>query len=235
MVTKRGLFLFSVLLVLTGVNLHAWPVPDTGQTKCYNASGTEIACPQPGQALYGQDANYTINPPSYTKLAQEGLELPDSATQADGWIMTQDNVTGLIWEVKTNKDGAKNYNNPNDADNTYTWYDSNPATNGGDAGTPGNGTDTEDFINALNAANFGGFSDWRMPTREELRSIVNYGKYNPAIDTAYFPGTLASSYWSSTTYALSTSYAWHVDFYHGYGNLSSKSSSYYVRAVRGGQ
>ena len=89
--------------------------------------------------------------------------------------MVRDNVTGLIWEVKQDKNGVQNYDNPHDADNTYTWYDPDPATNGGDAGTPGEGTDTDDFINALNNAGFGGYSDWRMPGREELRSICDYG------------------------------------------------------------
>ncbi|MEI6261546.1 MAG: hypothetical protein WCR46_16785 [Deltaproteobacteria bacterium] len=112
-----------------------------------------ITCPSPGQAFYGQDANYTINPMSYTKLDASGKSLPYSATS---WTMVKDNVTGLIWEMKTNKDGVINYNDPHDADNTYTWYDSNPATNGGNAGTPGNGTDTEDFIKALNDAHYGG-------------------------------------------------------------------------------
>lgn len=128
-------------------------MPDTGQTKCYD-NEKEIPCPQPGEAFYGQDANYTINPPSYTKLDASGNALPDSASS---WVMVHDNVTGLIWEVKQNKDEVKDYTNPRDADNTYTWYDPDPATNGGDAGTPGDGTDTEDFIAALNAANFGGF------------------------------------------------------------------------------
>jgi hypothetical protein len=50
--------------------------------------------------------------------------------------MVKDNVTGLIWEMKTSKDAVKNYTDPHDADNTYTWYDSNPATNGGDPVAP---------------------------------------------------------------------------------------------------
>ncbi len=49
-------------------NLTLWPVPDTGQTKCYDNT-TEIICPQPGQPFYGQDASYSINTPAYTKLA----------------------------------------------------------------------------------------------------------------------------------------------------------------------
>ena len=62
----------------------------------------------------------------------------------------------------------------------------------------------------------GGYSDWRLPNRNELQSIVDYSRYNPAIDTTYFPGTVASYYWSSTTYAYSTSIAWNVYFGYGY-------------------
>lgn len=181
-------------------------IPDTGQTLCYDTAGTEIPC-----AGTGQDGESSINPMSFTSLS--------------GGTMVQDNVTGLIWEVKENKDGTKDYSNPNDADNTYTWYDSNTATNGGYAGTAGNGTDTEDFIAALNDANFGGYSDWRLPSREELRSIVDYSiaysSGEPTINKGYFPNTQRSYYWSSTTYASSTDDAWYVDF--------SNGNDYYIR------
>jgi hypothetical protein len=68
------------------------PIPDTGQTKCYNNT-TEITCPQPGEPFYGQDAQYGTNSQSYTNLG-------------DGVI--KDNVTGLEWQQAT-------------APNTYTW------------------------------------------------------------------------------------------------------------------
>ena len=212
------------------------PVPDTGQSKCYDVSGNVITCPSPGQALYGQDANNSINPMSYTKLDGSGNALPDSATS---WVMVRDNVTGLIWENKQDFDGAKNYDNPLDADNTYTWYDSNPATNGGNVGIPGHGTDTEAFIHALNSARFGGYSDWRLPTIKELDSIVNCDiPYpGPTINTTYFPNTQSSYYWSSTSRAEDTKSAWSLGFVYGgvhvYG--FEKSRNYYVRAVRGGQ
>jgi Protein of unknown function (DUF1566)/Viral BACON domain len=126
---------------------------------------------------------------------------------------------------------------PHDADNTYTWYDSNPATNGGNAGGWGDGKNTENFIKALNDARYGGFRDWRMPTIKELAYIVNHSISYPGltINTNYFPNTVASFYWSSTTSAGDTNGAWGVYFGYGDDNDGSKYGSYYVRAVRGGQ
>jgi pimeloyl-ACP methyl ester carboxylesterase len=76
------------------------------------------------------------------------------------------------------------------------------------------------------------YSDWRLPTRKELRRLVDYSRYNPAIDTTYFPDTVSSFYWSSTPRADGT---WGVNFCNGDDRYDSKNGSYYVRAVRGGQ
>ena len=54
------------LLFIPAINLHAWPIPDTGQSKCYNNTAPEVSCPSPGEPFYGQDGNYTIYPPSNT-------------------------------------------------------------------------------------------------------------------------------------------------------------------------
>ena len=252
---KRGLHvLFALMFLLTfmaqpafsgnnaGAAFSVWP--DTGQTKCYDANGDEITCPSEGEDFHGQDAQYQGPQRSYTKLGYidgQLVELPDSATLEDGWIMTRDNVTGLIWEIKTNKDGIKDYTNPHDADNTYTWCDTNPDTNGGNQGTCGDGTDTEDFINALNSANFGGFSDWRLPTIKELSTLVDASiPYpGPTLNTDYFPNTNNDNwgfYWSSTTNAYDTDDARAVDFGYGYVySFVNKDYDGYVRAVRSGQ
>jgi len=215
-----------------GAAFSVWP--DTGQTKCYD-NEKEIPCPAPGEPFYGQDAQYQGPQRSYTKLGHGGVELPDSATIANGWIMTRDNVTGLIWEIKTD-DGTIH-----DKDNIYTWCDHNPETNGGYEGSCGDGTDTEDFVNALNSANFGGYSDWRLPTVKELSTLVNSGvpSSGPTIDTTYFPNTMSSDYLSSTTNVYSTNDAWRVNFYFSLGIVGlvdkDDDGNLYVRAVRSGQ
>jgi hypothetical protein len=227
-----AIFSITLLLIIYSFSL-AGPVPDTGQTKCYGYDNLgEIPCPQPGERFHGQDAQYNINPQSYTKLDANGNDLPDSATE---WVMVRDNVTGLIWEIKQAKDGNADYSDPHDADNKYTWYNSDPETNGGNAGTAGDGTDTEDFINALNSERFGGYSDWRMPTVKELSSIVNSGTYYPAINTAYFPNTMSSYSWSATTSVYGTATAWTLFFGDGHIYYPIKSNSLYVRAVHGGK
>jgi len=208
------------------------PIPDTGQTKCYNNTA-EIPCPASGEPFYGQDGNYSINPPSYTKLDATGTALTDDAAS---WIMIRDNVTGLIWENKTS-DGSIH-----DGSKTFTWCDTNPVTNGGETGTCGTGsgdsaTDTEAFIKALNDAQFGGFSDWRMPTPKELSGIANMGP-SPKTDSVW-SNTAENRFWTSI--AIDGTYAYTVHFGDPgtrYGSIPSsglyKGSFYAVRAVRSG-
>ena len=83
----------------------------------------------------------------------------------------------------------------------------------------------------------GGRKGWRLPTMEELLSLVDPSKENPALPDGHpFLGDhLSSYYWSSSTNAGNTSSAWFVNFYDGDDDHSLKSCDYYVRAVRGGQ
>ena len=106
---------------------------------------------------------------------------------------------------------------------TLTWANaSDDATNG---------------CTALNSANSGngyaGLKTWRVPTRQELETLPDYSTSSPAINVTAFPATVAGNYWSSTTYAPSTTSAWVVGF--GVGDVygSSKTGTYYVRCVSG--
>jgi hypothetical protein len=109
----------------------------------------------------------------------------------------------------------------------------------GQSGAACTGTATTHIWSAAltlaNTATHGGFGDWRLPNREELRSLVETGCHRPAINAIAFPATVSGFYWSSTTFAPNASGAWFV--YFGDGNLSTNNKGFnrLVRLVRGGQ
>jgi hypothetical protein len=75
---------------------------------------------------------------------------------------------------------------------------------------------------------------WRLPTRLELLTIVNYRVSFPAIDRAYFPQTpLSYLFWSSTPYAPNANNAWKVNFNAGITGNYDKTGNGNVRCVRG--
>ena len=174
----------------------------------------------------------------FTKIANNGAVLPATAVLGSGpadWACTKDNVTDLIWEVKTSA-GLRSQNH------SYTWYNSDAATNGGSVGTASGGTcfatgrcDTEKFVADVNATGLCGAADWRMPSVKELEGIADVGHSIPAIDPTYFPNTLGSYFWSASANTDNLRYARYVCFYSGNANSSYKYLPLQVRLVRAGQ
>lgn len=81
---------------------------------------------------------------------------------------------------------------------------------------------------------FAGYSDWRLPNKKELTSIVEYGCSGPAIDGNFFPNTGNVKYWTSTPQAASSSPSvWTVFFYDGSFSTSGLEELSAARLVRG--
>lgn len=121
-----------------------------------------------------------------------------------------DNLTGLIW--------LKNANCPN---TLRTWQGALDFVVGINNGTNNCG----DTSNA---------SDWRLPNRNELTSLLDLGTV-PALPAGHpFTNFVASGYWSSTTSAFNSFGAWNVDFNFGFVDFNGKAGGFFVTAVRGG-
>ena len=99
---------------------------------------------------------------------------------------------------------------------------------------PGGRRNWTDAQKAPAACTLGGFSDWRLPTVQELLSIVDYERTEPAIDPVF--ECEDSWYWTSTPLASSPSdYAWDVNFGSGHSLWYYQDFEGFVRAVRPGQ
>jgi len=202
-------------------------------TECSNPASN----PSPQDCNTGRDLTHNDDSDghagfSFTKLDASGTPLADQSVDyaTIQWSCVQDNVTGLVWEVKATTAGIHN------KDNTYQW-----------GGLTAIGRDHpekqgvyydpswNELVQGSNDDTLCGFSNWRVPTVAELSSIVNKGTFNPAIDTNYFPNTASSWFWSSSPFAFIPDYAWIVFFSYGYDGNDSGDSSYRVRLVRSGQ
>ena len=81
-------------------------------------------------------------------------------------------------------------------------------------------------INIDSSAELCGLSGWRLPRLEELRSIVDYDRYSPAVDPYYFQYLADAFYWSSTISNTSSSYYQGVSFYDGDTTRLTGTTSY---------
>ena len=226
----------SFLLLIAGDPAHAGRLNDTGQVNCYSGSaqtGTVTAATPNGalpdpryerqdctRGLTAADAMgrmpkvgaSSTKGRDYTKIANNGTALVAAATLGSNpadWACTRDNITGLVWEVKTSDGGVR------DVGKTYTW--ANAAT----------------YPGTVNGLALCGYTDWRLPTVRELLSLIDSNTNNPAIDRTYFPNTASATYWSSLTHAADASFSWFVRFSDGFVG-SNRGSSIAVRLVRGG-
>lgn len=139
---------------------------------------------------------------------QKGVAIPSPRFTDNSDETVTDNLTGLMWAKNANLGG------------TMTWSEAIDYSNNLILGSAGCGKS---------------YTDWRLPNRFELESLLDLGNANPVLPTGHpFTNLVLSSYWSSTSgaYHEFTDRAWYVEM--RYGNVGGilKTSVAYVWPVR---
>lgn len=165
-----------------------------------------------GDVAEGQAPKKTRQTKSYD---ENGTEVTDGSIKDDGFYQkgttpsyTRDDATNIVTDHVT---GLQWQDNIEGKTITKNW------------------ADAQTYCSSLSLDEGG----WRLPSVQELQSIVVDGAYYPRIDTTVFVNYSSSDrFWSSTTSVSYTSYAWIVSSYYGYTNFNDKTDTFYVRCVR---
>jgi len=79
------------------------------------------------------------------------------------------------------------------------------------AGFPLKWQEALDYISGMNRDRAFGYSDWRLPTRRELRSLMSHQTRKPALPEGHpFTDIFLGWYWTSTTAMINPAYAWYI-------------------------
>ncbi len=207
-------------------------------SQCANDSSNITACQKSGSPKKDTKHKRADNVYSnFTKISSTGDVL---ANDASIWSCVKDNMTGLIWEGKTNDKGL------HDKNDTYNWYEPDHSKNGGHVGYSKLGGDicfdydaeneasfcnTHAYVKRVNREGFCGASNWRLPKSKELRSIVSRHRTHPSINTDWFVHTLSAWFWSSSPYNLNKTGARVVHFDYGLDSADYKKNGHPVRLV----
>jgi hypothetical protein len=185
-------------------------LPKTGQTTNYRAGDDETYNDPAG----GFDAGKPQAEGTWSNYWTDGHRFTSTTIGSDKVVT--DNATGLMWAADGTAAGCF-------SGGTQNW---NAA------------------IDWAEALTFATYSDWRLPNELELASIMLFESAAitsvkaagaPYINQTVFPNTVSGIYWSSTTYASTTTYGLSANFSApAFNSFDKTTASYYTRAVRGG-
>ncbi|MHB9139493.1 MAG: Lcl C-terminal domain-containing protein [Victivallaceae bacterium] len=152
------------------------------------------------------DSNYVRLVRGGQPLDSSGLYTPSSDFSDNGDGSVTDKKTNLIWK-RCAEGQSWTGSTCSGTARTYDWSEAN----------------------ALSTSN------WRLPSQNELLTIVEWGKSKPAINATIFPNTPSFYFWSASALATISNYAWAASFSYGEGYDHYKTDRDSVRLVRSGQ
>jgi len=101
--------------------------------------------------------------------------------------------------------------------------------------------DIQEYVNKLNDENYCGYNRWRVPTLDELQTLITENSYRnfksqnfvtyitePLLESMYME---TQSFWSSTECEEDNYFAWYVFFYGGSSFYEHKLETNYIRCV----
>jgi hypothetical protein len=198
---------------------HVWPVragDGTYAAKVAPAATGQKACFDASGATVdcantGQDG-----------ALQTGTAWPAPRFSDNGDGSLTDRLTRLVWPKEAKSPGPEACS-PGTTKTAKTWQGA------------------LDYASCLNAENYLGHGDWRLPNVNELESLVNAGPSDAAawLVSQGFSNVQTKSYWSSTSFYSLDPYsidpAWYVDMRDGWVSPDYKTSSFFVWPVRNAQ
>jgi membrane protein involved in D-alanine export len=255
-------FRFRVPDALRDGRPHSITVRIAGSNRALAGTPQILTCGAPGNAPAPASAPASVLPPAGGDAAGP----PAYTDNGDGTITAHH--TRLMWEKQVRLDGAVDAANLHDADNCYPWFghcrggdtecrvDADCQAQGGrceaeDCQTPApNGMTIFQWVARLNAERFAGHADWRLPTSQELYTIVTpYEEREPAT-VAAFTGPACGAdcadlrdpacscnhpklYWAVPSGGPAPDESWMMFFYcNGHLLLDLSRNRFHVRAVR---
>lgn len=183
--------------------------------------------------------SYTITSTSQLLSVPYALHAKTAESVTGGssndFYLGQDTLGGIVFYIYIGSDGNQHGLIVNKNESTAQWQSSGTTTN---ATRSWDGAYNTGLMTSSPAANYvngltdGGFTDWYLPSIDEL-SILWHNRFhvNNALNAGGF--TLLSNtafYWSSTE--SNASYAFNFNFYFGYSSTNLKAITHSVRAVR---
>jgi hypothetical protein len=113
---------------------------------------------------------------------KRGVPWPEPRFETRGKGTVLDLLTGLVWTEDANLAGFP-----------VTWQEA------------------LDYVKGMNGEGAFGLEGWRLPNRRELRSLMSHQSRRPALAGGHpFENVFQGWYWTSTTSAVNTAYAWYV-------------------------